>query len=318
MDAAFMDAEPRRRGHDLSRMDPRHLDLLRELADRHSVTAVAEATHRTPSAVSQQLRTAQRELGGIPLVEPHGRGVRLTEAGRLLADGGRDLARTIAQVQARWDAYLGSASGTVRLAALPSAAAVLLPEVLSRLADTAVGLECTDVDIAESEYPGMVADHDVVVGHSFTGPVPAGAEHLVTAALLREPLDIAMRADHVLATKARVTARDVVLHEWYGVPLGYPFDDLRIAVETATGTPVRVVQRIRDNRLVEALVAAGDRVAVLPRYSTTPGAGIVLRPVHGMDAARWIVAILRPDRAERLAVRTVLDALRAVGREVVG
>lgn len=312
-----MDA-PRRRGHDLTRMDPRHLDLLRELADRHSVTAVAEATHRTPSAVSQQLRTAQRELGGIPLVEPHGRGVRLTEAGRLLADGGRDLARTIAQVQARWDAYLGSASGTVRLAALPSAAAVLLPEVLNRLADTAVSLECTDVDIAESEYPGLVADHDIVVGHSFTGPVPAGAEHLVTAALLREPLDIAMAADHVLATKARVTAQDLVLHEWYGVPLGYPFDDLRIAVETVTGTPVRVVQRLLDNRLIEALVASGDRVAVLPRYSTTPGAGIVLRPVHGMDAARWIVAILRPDRAERLAVRTVLDALRAVGREVVG
>jgi hypothetical protein len=52
------------------------------------------------------------------------------------------------------------------------------------------------------------------------------------------------------------------------------------------------------------------------RSSTTPGAGIVLRPVHGMEAARWIVAILRPDRAERLAVRTVLDALRAAGRDV--
>jgi DNA-binding transcriptional LysR family regulator len=311
-----MNVEPRRRGHDLTRMDPRHLDLLRELADRRSVTAVAEATRRTPSAVSQQLRTAQRELGGIPLVEPHGRGVRLTEAGRLLADGGRELARTIAQVQATWDAYLGSASGTVRLAALPSAAAILLPGVLDRLAGTDVHLECTDVDIAESEYSGMVADHDIAVGHSFTGPVPAGAEHLVTAALLREPLDIAVRADHALATRARVTAQDLVLHEWYGVPLGYPFDDLRIAVETIVGTPVRVVQRLRDNRLIEALVAAGDRVAVLPRYSTTPGAGIVLRPVHGMDAARWIVAILRPDHAERLAVRTVLDALRAAGRDV--
>lgn len=313
-----MEAEPRRRGHDLSRMDPRHLDLLRELAERGSVTAVAEATHRTPSAVSQQLRTARRELGGIPLVEPHGRGVRLTEAGRLLADGGSDLARTVAKVQARWDTYLGSASGTVRLAVLPSAATILLPGVLERLAGTAVNLECTDIDIAESEYSGMVADHDVVVGHSFTGPVPAGAEHLVTAALLREPLDIAMRAGHPLAHEPRVTARDLVRHEWYGVPPGYPFDDLRIAVETAAGTPLRVVQRLRDNRLIEALVAAGDRVAVLPRYSTTPGAGIVLRPVHGMDAARWIVAILRPDRAERLAVRTVLDALRTVGRAVAG
>jgi len=313
-----MDADPRPRGHDLSRVDPRHLDLLRELADRGSVSAVAEATHRTPSAVSQQLRTAQRELGGVPLVEPHGRGVRLTEAGRLLADGGRDLARAVAQVQARWDTYLGSASGTVRVAALPSAATILLPGVLDRLADTAVNLECADVDIPESAYSEMVGDHDIVVGHSFTGPVPAGAGHLVTAALLREPLDIAMRADHPLADKARVTARDLVLYEWYGVPLGYPFDGLRIAVETAAGTPVRVVQRLRDNRLIEALVAASDRVAVLPRYTTTAGAGLTLRPVHGMAAARWVVAILRPDRAERLAVRTVLDTLRAVARDVAG
>ncbi len=212
---------------------------------------------------------------------------------------------------------MGSASGTVRVATLPSAATVLLPGVLERLASTGVTLECTDMDIAESEYSEMVADHDIVIGHSFTGPVPAGAGHLVTAALLREPLDIALRAGHPLASKTRVTARDLVAYEWYGVPLGYPFDGLRIAVETTAGQPVRVAQRLRDNRLIEALVAASDRVGVLPRYSTAPGAGLVLRPVHGMDAARWIVAILRPDHAERLAVRTALEAFRAVGQEVV-
>ncbi|WP_051432686.1 substrate-binding domain-containing protein, partial [Promicromonospora kroppenstedtii] len=244
-------------------------------------------------------------------------GLRLTEAGRLLADGGREVSRTVAQVQARWDEFMGSASGTVRVATLPSAATVLLPGVLERLASTGVTLECTDMDIAESEYSEMVADHDIVIGHSFTGPVPAGAGHLVTAALLREPLDIALRAGHPLASKTRVTARDLVAYEWYGVPLGYPFDGLRIAVETTAGQPVRVAQRLRDNRLIEALVAASDRVGVLPRYSTAPGAGLVLRPVHGMDAARWIVAILRPDHAERLAVRTALEAFRAVGQEVV-
>lgn len=35
-------------------LDPRHLDLLRELADRGSLAAVAAATHRTPSALSQR------------------------------------------------------------------------------------------------------------------------------------------------------------------------------------------------------------------------------------------------------------------------
>ncbi|MFD6177064.1 LysR family transcriptional regulator [Isoptericola sp. NPDC060282] len=93
-------------------MDVRHLALLRELADRGSVTAVAQATHRTPSAVSQQLRTTQRELR-TPLVEPSGRGLRLTEAGRLLAEGGASVAAAVAQVQARWDEFQGEPSGTV-------------------------------------------------------------------------------------------------------------------------------------------------------------------------------------------------------------
>src|SRR4051794_26174865 len=44
------------------------LQLIRELADRGSVTAVAAATHRTPSAVSQQLKAIQRQAG-VPLVE---------------------------------------------------------------------------------------------------------------------------------------------------------------------------------------------------------------------------------------------------------
>ena len=44
-------------------MDVRRLGLLRELSERGSVTAVAQALHLTPSAVSQQLKTLEREAG---------------------------------------------------------------------------------------------------------------------------------------------------------------------------------------------------------------------------------------------------------------
>src|SRR5262245_48520805 len=137
-------------------MDVRHLELLSELAARGSVTAVAAATHRTPSAVSQQLRTARREFG-VPLVEPHGRGRRLAEAGR-------DVARVLAEVQARFDEFRGEPAGLVRVAALPSAATLLLPDVLAELETTAVRLDCVDVDVAEHEYAALVTDFDIVVG----------------------------------------------------------------------------------------------------------------------------------------------------------
>ncbi|NEE03577.1 LysR family transcriptional regulator [Phytoactinopolyspora halotolerans] len=296
-------------------MDVRHLELLRELSERGSVTAAARATHRTPSAVSQQLKIAQREFG-MTLVEPAGRGVRLTEAGRLLADGASTVAAAIEQVQARWDAYRGEPSGTVTITALPSAATFLLAEVMSDLASTEIRLECSDVDIAEAEFAGLAADHDIVIAHSLTGVRPAGADGLTVVPLAQEPLDVAMAADHPLAGVAAVRAADVVDREWIGVPLGYPFDTVLHMIEQVTGAELTIDQRLRDNRLVESLVRVSHRIAILPRFTTPTDSGIVLKELTDIPSARHISAVLRPDRAERLAVQRVLLALRHVASEV--
>jgi hypothetical protein len=58
---------------------------------------------------------------------------------------------------------------------------------------------------------------------------------------------------------------------------------------------VTVVQRLRDNGLIEALDALGDRVAALPRFTTPTGAGLVLREVASLDTARHVIVLLRPD-----------------------
>jgi DNA-binding transcriptional LysR family regulator len=294
-------------------MDVRHLDLLRELEGRGSVTAVAAATHRTPSAVSQQLRSAERAFGAT-LVEPSGRGVRLTDAGRVLAAAARDVSVALAEAESRWQEFHGTAAGVVSLAALPSAATFLLPGVLRELDGEPIELVLTDLDVAESAYAGQVVDHDIVIAHS-AHLTPPHAEGLVVQQLAREPLDIAMAADHPLAARASVTAEDLVEWPWIGVPLGYPFDSLRLAVEETTGRRVDVRQRVRDNRLVEALVGAGECVAILPRFTTRAGDEVVLRPLAGLASGRHVFAILRPDRAQRRAVRRVLDALTTVGAE---
>ena len=66
-------------------MDLHRLRVLLELSRLGSMHAVAEAMHTTTSTVSQQIATLAREAG-TPLVEPVGRRVRLTPAGRRLAD----------------------------------------------------------------------------------------------------------------------------------------------------------------------------------------------------------------------------------------
>lgn len=294
-------------------MDVRHLDLLRELRDRGTLAAVAAATHRTPSAVSQQLRTAERDLG-VALVEPFSRGVRLTAAGRILADGAAVVGAAVAEVQARLDTSLGEPRGPVSIGTLPSAGEALLPGLVERLEGSAIELRLDDFDLAETDYAARAMDVDLVIAHSLGGDVPRGAEGLASTRLVGEPIDVALPVSHPLATHERIRAEDLVGSVWIGVPDGYPFDTILTAVENRTGARLERRIRLRDNHLVEALVGSGVGLALLPRFTTRPRPGVVLRPLDGVRAVRSIVALSRPDRQARLAVRTVLDHLVEVGR----
>lgn len=298
-------------------MDIRHLELLRDLRERGSLAAVAAATHRTPSALSQQLRTAQRAAGTL-LVEPDGRRLRLTEAGELLADGADDVTAALARVEARLADHRGRPTGRVSLAGLPSGLTALLPGALALLADSSVDLVVDDRDLAEHDYASAVADADIVVAHSLTSAVPSGSEGLRSVVLAREPLDVALPPDHPLARRTELTPGDVVDEDWIAVPEHYPFDTVLHRIEAVSGRPVTRRLRIRDNHLVAALVAAGEGIALLPRFTTRTADEIVLVPLTGVLSARWIVALSRPDRAERAAVRLVTDRLAAAGEALTG
>lgn len=298
-------------------MDIRHLELLRDLRERGSLAAVAAATHRTPSALSQQLRTAQR-AAGTPLVEPHGRGLRLTEAGELLADGADEVAAAIARVDARLSEHRGRPTGRVSVAGLPSGLTALLPGALVLLSDSDVELSIDDLDLAEHDYARAAGDADIVVAHSLTSEVPVGSEGLVATVLTREPLDVAVPPDHPLAARATLRPEDVVDEPWICVPEHYPFDTVLQRIEATCARPLHRRLRIRDNHLVAALVAAGEGLALLPRYTTRSADEFALVPLVDVPSARWIVALSRPDRAERAAVRLVTRQLGIAGAALMG
>lgn len=296
-------------------MEVRHLLLLREIAVRGTLAAVAEATHRTPSAVSQQLRTAERELG-VRLVEPVSRGLRLTAEGQLLADRADRVATVLAEVESELASRLGEPGGPVSIGTLPSAGEALLPGLVRRLRGGAITLDVQDFDLSEAGFAARTLDHDLVIAHSAAGDVPAGAEGLVVRVLAHEPLDVALPAGHPLAQRAALEASDLVGTSWIAVPPGFPFDSVLIAIETANGQPLQRRMRLIDIRLVESLVAAGEGLALLPRFTTRPHPGTVLRRLDGVPARRALVALARSDHYARRAVRTVVDLLEQVGADL--
>lgn len=293
-------------------MDLKRLRILRELADRGTVGATADAMNVTPSAVSQQLKTLQDELG-VVLVEKSGRGVRLTEAGRAMASAAADVATAMARAEATIDTYRDGWQSHIRAAFFPSAAEMFLPGLLHRVkAIPGLHFEAHFEDPGVDGFTGLAADYDLVLAHSVDGPDVFASKGLVVVPLLNEPLDVAMQAGHALAAKARLTARDVVGYPWMGVPAGFPFDAVLRQIEKQAGSTAARAQVFPDLRVLEALVSAGHGLSLLPRYTAAAnqGRGFVLRPLVGVTARRSIVALARPDIAARTTVRDVLELLR--------
>ncbi|MDA3624927.1 LysR family transcriptional regulator [Saccharopolyspora sp. WRP15-2] len=291
-------------------MDVRRLRLLRELADRGTVTAVAKALSYTPSAVSQQIRALQTEVG-VQLTEPAGRGLRLTDAGWALAARADEVLAAVDRAEAELDSYRSTPRGVVRVAIFPSGAFLLLPGLLRRMGEhPKVRLECRDVDMTPPEVPGLTADFDLVVTHRDDQAPPFDGERMAITPLLREPLDVALPVGHPLAGKERVEPSELVGEPWLSVDLGFPVDDVLRSLAVRTGVRPKVVQRINDFRVTEVLVADGHGVALLPRYSANLST-VALRPLSGVRAGRNIEVVSRRGATERPAVQVALDALIA-------
>ena len=297
-------------------MDVRRLELLRELAERGSITAVAAATNRTSSAVSQQLKVLEREAG-IPLTERRGRGVVLTGAGRMLAQTATDVAVALERADALWNDFKQTPTGTVSLTTFPTAGQMLLPGLLTAIADVpGLELACTDQDPLMPDFADLTPDFDIVVADS-PGVLPSWKERGLTVVLLMtEPLDVALPEGHPLSAKASLSPRDLIDELWVGVPDGFPYDRILRQIETINGSPARIGQRFLDNGIVEAVVAAGHGIAILPRFTTRDHEnGLVTRPLTGVRTTRRISALMRPDRAERPSVRLVVEALRTEAKK---
>ncbi|MFI5908213.1 LysR family transcriptional regulator [Dactylosporangium sp. NPDC051541] len=290
-------------------MDLHHLRLLRELGDRGSLAAVARAMHITPSAVSQQLRSLQRSAR-VPLTERRGRRLVLTEAGQALAAAAIEVSTALDRAGRAVDAYLDDPAAPVTVAAFHSAGLTYFGPLLGRAGLPPV--RCADEDVAQADFPALVADYDLVLAHRLAHSPPWPADRLTVVPLAYEPLNVALPAGHRLAARPSLSAAEVAGEPWICVHEGFPLEGVLTAIAAAAGRPLEIVHRVNEFTVVAAIVAAGGGLALLPAHTSRPGPGVVLRPLAGLPAGRHIDALTRPETLHRVAVRSVLGALREI------
>ena len=159
-------------------LDLRRLRLLRELARRGTIAAVAQALSYSPSAVSQQLAALEKEAG-VRLLEPVGRRVRLTPQADLLVARTHVLLEEMERAEAELAQSLSETVGTLRAAAFQTAVLALVPHALSQLEarHPALRVEVTELE-PELALPALIAgEFDLVLGEEYPGfPLPRPRE----------------------------------------------------------------------------------------------------------------------------------------------
>lgn len=181
-------------------LDVRRLRLLRELALRGTIVAVAEALAFTPSAVSQQLSALEREAG-VPLLERTGRRVTLTPAGhRLVLHTEAVLERLELAAAELVDARQGLA-GPLRIGTFPTAARAILPAALVALAGDHPRLEpmVSEVDPAVVANALRAGELDVALVHDYDFVPALDEPGLATEPLCAEAMYLASTAAHAAA-----------------------------------------------------------------------------------------------------------------------
>ncbi|MBP6684853.1 MAG: LysR family transcriptional regulator [Leucobacter sp.] len=300
-------------------MEIYQLEILRELGTLGSVTAVAESLHVTPSAVSQQLTALQRGFRA-PLTRRDGRTLVLTEAGYALARAGTEVIEAMAAAAGAVEAFEQEPSGVVKVSGFHSASQAIFGGLLSELRGVAAApaLRLSDEDVSQDDFPLLTASYDLVIAHRLEHSPPWPTSGLRVIRLAQEPLDIALPTGHPLAELDSLTPADIAGEAWVTSRAGYSPDDLLGAIAAVADRPVNVVHRINDYGSVAAIVATGDAVGMVPRYTVGSAlSGLVLRPLTGVNATRTIDLLTRPETLHRRSVQVTVDALRtAMGRLV--
>lgn len=283
---------------------------LQAVAETGSVASAAKILHVTPSGVSQQLAKLERELGAV-LLEPSGRGVRLTAAGELLARRGGELIAQAARVENEVAAMRCEVVGPLRFGAFVAASRAVLPTAVASLLESYP----LQVTLAEAETEVTLAalgrrELDIAVVDSWdTMPVqiPPGLECRL---IHHDSAGVALPRDHALAQRSPVPLAELAHESWVAWGSGTAFHEWLVRTLRGQGFEPRVDFEVSEMSTHLAFVSAGLAAALVPRLAVTdlPAAAVLLptEPPLGRD----IYAVWRAD-SMRPAVRAGVAALES-------
>ena len=289
------------------------LRTLREVARVGGIIAAAETLHYSPSTVSQQLETLSREIGA-PVLERVGRGVRLTDVGRIADEYGQELLEAEQRTLAAIEQARQGLAARLTIGVFATAAASLLPPVLQELAQRypEIIIESEEVGVEDAVEGLRDGRLDCALMLDYPDAPEQWSADLSVVPIGIDEISLAVPAGSGLGqgvSLAKLADEDWILSgttTYYGRAM-------RAACRAAGFEPM-IRHRLDGTATALALVAAGLGVTFTSDLSKT------FSPANSVDTIRLakplkntIVIVQLPHTAQRPTVRAVHEAFQQAG-----
>ncbi|HYK43007.1 MAG TPA: LysR family transcriptional regulator [Thermoanaerobaculia bacterium] len=298
----------------MSMLDIRHLRLLLAVAEEGTLTRAASRLHVTQSALSHQLREAERSVGR-PLFVRGPRRMALTAAGDRLLRSARTVLEELGSAELEIGGLREESEGTLRLATECYTCYHWLPSALATFGKSHPRVDVQIV--AEATRRPLPA---LLEGALDVAIVSAGVRNskLRLTPLFRDEMVVVLPAGHRLAAARVVSALDFAPETL--ITYAAPRENLTVFREVLApaGVSPRRWIPIEITEAIVELVKAGQGVSVMARWAAEPyaaGGKLVLRRLTEKGISRvWNAAIRRQKSAPKYLADFVDALLGATGR----
>jgi DNA-binding transcriptional LysR family regulator len=297
-------------------LELKHLKVFKEVVERGSFSAAAEALNYSQPAVSQQIAALERATGA-KLVDRNARGIRLTDAGRALLRHADSVLAQLAEAEAELEAIGTLRSGKVRLVSFPTGGASLIPPATAAFHDRYPGvdliLSVADPPAAREHLRSGDVDIALLLESGFEGSQDDGIERIH---LLDDPMFLALTRDHPLAGRRRLKLAELADETWmHGSNEACSCPDGMIFVRAChtAGFEPRVALHNDDYAAIQGFVAAGVGVALIPQLALeSVREDVVIRQLSAPKPTRRVVAAANGNGYRSPATEAMLEILREV------
>ncbi|XVJ58545.1 MAG: LysR family transcriptional regulator [Tepidisphaera sp.] len=289
------------------------LRYFRTIATMGHMTRAAQVLGVTQPALSASMKKLEAEIGA-PLLDRTGRGVALTEAGRVFLEHVTDALR---QADAGAEAVrrlVGLEEGSIRVGGGATATASLLPPVVSAVRKRFPGVRFYVREAGSAAVATAVLTRELDLG-IVTVPLKGkwglpGAEDLLVTPLVDDELRL-ITPPGPLGFKARKAGEfrweEIAGHPFVAFEGGTAVRAIIDQAAAAAGVRLNVVMELRSIESIKQMVAAGIGVGLVSRLALRPGEGLVCR---GSVLTRALAVVRRRDRVPSPAVAAFERELR--------